>query len=166
MHLKSTRAWLMAIGVSSGAALAGALLAQHLFNMPPCSWCVLQRIVLIELMLGGLIGAFMFKDVRFLERLISAVLIFASALGVVFAIYQTKVANELLSCDQSFADKALQSIPLGEYLPSVFGVYASCLEANISIMGIGFAAWAGLFFTITFFMAVNAMRISFKSSRQ
>jgi disulfide bond formation protein DsbB len=49
--------WLLAIAALSVAGVAAALVSQHVFDMPPCPWCVLQRAVYLAIAALCLIGA-------------------------------------------------------------------------------------------------------------
>src|SRR6185369_4527508 len=44
------------IGLVSVAAVGGALLAQYGFDIKPCPWCVLQRLIFLVIALVCLIG--------------------------------------------------------------------------------------------------------------
>ena len=37
-------------------ALGAALVSQHVFDMQPCPWCVLQRLIFVALALAALLG--------------------------------------------------------------------------------------------------------------
>jgi len=51
------RALLLAIGIGTLAALGIALVAQHGFDIQPCPWCVIQRVVVIAIAVVALAGA-------------------------------------------------------------------------------------------------------------
>ena len=42
---RRSNAWLGMIALVSLAAVAAALVSQHVFDMQPCPWCVLQRVI-------------------------------------------------------------------------------------------------------------------------
>ena len=52
-----TRVFLLIAGFSV-AAVAAALVTQHGFDMQPCPWCVLQRLIFLAIALVALVGVF------------------------------------------------------------------------------------------------------------
>ena len=50
---------LLLIAGASLAAIGAALVSQHVFDMQPCPWCVLQRAVFAALALVAVVGALM-----------------------------------------------------------------------------------------------------------
>jgi disulfide bond formation protein DsbB len=62
--------------------------------------------------------------------------------GVISAIYQEKVAANTFSCAQTFADQFMTKSGLDAAAPWVFGIYASCMEARIKVLGIEYAWWS------------------------
>lgn len=137
---------LQAVLMFSLLAVTGALFAQHALGWQPCAWCVAQRVIFLMLMasstLALLAGA---RTSAALAALGTAVLAMA---GTAAAYYQATVASSAHSCDMSLADRWLAASGLAEIAPPVFGVYASCAQANVSLLGLEFAWWAfgaGLF---------------------
>ena len=55
----SPRALLLAAVVVPLAAVAAALVSQYVFDMQPCPWCVLQRVVFVAIALAALPGLLM-----------------------------------------------------------------------------------------------------------
>lgn len=89
-----------------------------------------------------------------LGALLAAVL---AACGVAAAWYQYSVAAKMLSCDQTFADRFMSATGLDGALPSVFGIFATCMDAMVSVLGIEYAIWSLALFVIVFFMALAAL---------
>ena len=48
---------LIAVAVLSLAAVGAALISQHTFDMQPCPWCVLQRLIFVAIALVCIVGA-------------------------------------------------------------------------------------------------------------
>ena len=64
-------------------ALAAALVSQHVFDMQPCPWCVLQRLIFVLLALAALLGL-LWRSVRG-QRVAASIGIVLAALGAAAA---------------------------------------------------------------------------------
>ncbi|AVG38998.1 disulfide bond formation protein B [Achromobacter insolitus] len=133
-------------------AVGVALVSQHVFDMPPCAWCVMQR--LIYLVIGVIALAGGFGGGRVLTRLCGALTALLSLSGIAAAWYQYSVAANMLSCDQTFADRFMTGIGLESAVPWLFGIYATCMDAKVPVLGIEYALWSLALFVIIFFMAL------------
>lgn len=138
------------ISLLSFLAVGFALLSQHVFSMPPCAWCVLQRLIFIVLgvvsLLAGVLRQVGYQRSSTLAALIGLAVAFG---GVLAAWYQVSVAQHLFSCDQTFADRFITQSGLESGLPWLFGIYASCMDARQPLFGIEYAYWSlGLFIVL------------------
>lgn len=142
-------------------SLAFALVSQHIFGLRPCAWCVFQRLILVGIVLISLLGyvAMRYKTVwlAFISRLFIMGLAMGGALS---AWYQYTVAAKLFSCDMTFADQVMTKSGLESSIPWLFGIYASCMDAAASLLGIDYAVWALLFFI--FIGLLNLIALFFK----
>src|SRR3546814_5282742 len=106
------------------AAVAIALVSQHVFDMRPCAWCVLQRLIFIAIAivcgLGLLAGRI---DVR-LRRIAALVAVLLSVAGVATALHHYTVAANLFSFDLTFAARFIVTRGLVAAVPLLFGIYA------------------------------------------
>lgn len=145
-----TAGLLAAIGVGSLAALGVALVAQHGFDIQPCPWCVIQRIVLIAVAAVALAAALAARAAPRASGLAGgAVLLALAAGGTVAAWYQHTVAAKQLSCAFTWADRTLMSLQLDAWLPSLFKVGATCADAsNATLLGLPFEVWGGGWFAL------------------
>ena len=136
--------WLTAIAVAAVAAVIGALVSQHWFEMRPCAWCVLQRVVFMLIALAAGAGAALGSATG---RLWSAALVLAlSVCGIAAGLWQHFVAAKSASCDMTLADRLVAATGLNTALPEVFAPYASCADAAVNLFGLPFVAWSvGLF---------------------
>lgn len=140
------------IALFSFGAVGIALVSQHVFDMPPCAWCVMQRLIYLVIGVVALIGGF--GGGRALTRICGALAALLSLSGIVAAWYQYSVAANMLSCDQTFADRFMTSIGLESAIPPLFGIYATCMDAKVPVLGIEYALWSLALFVILFFMAL------------
>ncbi|APX74152.1 disulfide bond formation protein B [Achromobacter insolitus] len=133
-------------------AVGVALVSQHVFDMPPCAWCVMQRLIYLVIGVIALVGGF--GGGRVLTRLCGALTALLSLSGIAAAWYQYSVAANMLSCDQTFADRFMTGIGLESAVPWLFGIYATCMDAKVPVLGIEYALWSLALFVIIFFMAL------------
>ncbi|MGS1107202.1 disulfide bond formation protein B [Achromobacter anxifer] len=133
-------------------AVGLALVSQHVFDMPPCAWCVMQRLIYLVIGVIALVGGF--GGGRALTRLCGALTALLSLSGIAAAWYQYSVAANMLSCDQTFADRFMTSIGLESAVPWLFGIYATCMDAKVPVLGIEYALWSLTLFVVIFFMAL------------
>ncbi|MDO5102233.1 MAG: disulfide bond formation protein B [Lautropia sp.] len=141
--------------------VAIALMTQHLLDMQPCPWCILQRIG--YLLCGALALLALLLPVRHGgSRLLVGclfLLIGLSALATLgTALYQHWVAAATDSCAITAADKFLISSGLSMWLPEVFQPTASCAEANADLLGIPYALWSAALATMLFCLSYIGLK--------
>lgn len=148
----------LSIAILSLGALAIALVSQHIFDLRPCAWCVLQRLVLVVVFLLSVIGYLAARGQQSAIITLSRLALLISAwAGVLAAGYQHFVAAKLFSCDMSLADKLMTGSGLEAALPWLFGIYATCSDASINVLGIPYAIWAMLLFLLITLIAVRPL---------
>lgn len=138
--------YLVALGVGVVSFLI-ALFSQHVLGMAPCAWCVFQRLILLGVCFFALLACFFHQKAQPKSTLVMGFLLVLSSLtGIASAWHQYTVAAAQFSCSLTFADKAITQLGLDKALPKVFGIYASCMDAKVSLLGLDYALWAlGLF---------------------
>lgn len=144
------------ISLLSFSAVVVALISQYAYDMQPCAWCVLQR--LLYLMIG--IAALALSTGRpSLARLSLgfAGVIAVAILGVIAAIYQEKVAANTFSCAQTLADQFMTKSGLDAAVPWLFGIFASCMEARVKLLGIEYAWWSMAMFSVLGALGIVAL---------
>ena len=140
-------------------ALGFALISQHVYGMAPCAWCVLQR--LIYLFISALSAYAYLRPIKRLRAsLASAVLLALCFLGISAAWYQINFAAKSFSCVQGLADQVMVSSGLDESLPWLFGIFSSCADASVKILGVEYAHWSLLLYaTLGVLATINTARI-------
>ena len=133
-------------------AVGIALISQYAFDMPPCAWCVMQRLIYLVIGVIALVGGF--GGGRALTRICGGLAALLAVTGVAAAWYQYSVAAKMLSCDQTFADRFMTGIGLEGAIPWLFGIFATCMDAKVPVLGIEYALWSLALFAILFFMAL------------
>lgn len=133
----------------SVSALAVALVSQHVFAMRPCAWCVFQRLLLIGVLAFSIFGYLVATlKQQFLSLLFGLLSLLTAIAGVVSAWYQYSVAAKMFSCDLTFADRFMTESGLESALPWLFGIYSTCMDATVHVLGLEYALWALLLFVV------------------
>jgi disulfide bond formation protein DsbB len=128
------------------AAVAAALVSQHVYGMLPCPWCVLQRLVFLAIALAALPALLLRSPV--VQR-VSAVLVMALAsAGLAAALWQHFVAASAASCNLTLADRINTAIGLDMLWPEVFAAYASCADAAVKLFGLPYEFYSGVLFVV------------------
>ena len=135
------------------AAVAVALVTQHLFDMQPCPWCVLQRVVFVAIALAALPGLLVNKAA--VRRASAAAVLTLSLSGAAAALWQHFVAASNVSCKLTLADRIVGGLGLDGLAPQVFAAYASCADAAVKIAGISYE-----FYSLALFIALGLMAIA------
>ncbi|MBI5722147.1 MAG: disulfide bond formation protein B [Burkholderiales bacterium] len=128
------------VALACAAALAAALVSQHVFEMQPCPWCVLQRLVFVLIGLVGLAGALSPRPMPW--RVCAALAGALGAAGVAIALWQHFVAASSASCDLTLADRIMSGTGLDMALPQVFAAFASCADAKVNLLGVPYEFWS------------------------
>jgi disulfide bond formation protein DsbB len=147
---------LVVIAVACLAAVGAALVSQHKFDMQPCPWCVLQRLIFVAIALVCLIGAAIPARAG---RIGAAVLVDLLAMcGIAAALWQHFKAAASASCNLTLADKIIGALQLDSLLPDVFSPRASCADAALSLFGVPYDFWSLALFVLCSFAAISVMR--------
>jgi protein dithiol:quinone oxidoreductase len=135
---------LIAIAALCFAAVGAALVTQHVYDMQPCPWCVLQRLVFIVIGVVALLGLVWRSALG--HRVVPFVLLLVSGSGIAAALWQHFVAAASASCNLTLADRIVSGLRLDSLLPSIFQATASCAEAAVDLWGLPYEFWSlGLF---------------------
>lgn len=145
------RALLLAAAVLSFGAVGLALVSQYRFDMQPCPWCVLQRLIYVCIGVAALLGLFA-------RRLGAALMLLLALCGVAAALWQHFVAKSSVSCDLTLADRIISGLGLDERLPEVFVAYASCADAAVSVLGVPYEVWSLALYAVLGAVAVVVLR--------
>lgn len=137
----SSRIWPTRIMIVALLAIAVALVSQYGFNMQPCPWCVLQRLLFLVIALVCAIGlVWRASASRFV---LGGLVLILSLLGAASAIWQHFVAARSTSCRRTLADRIITDYShLDQLLPSVFAPRATCADAAVNFLGLPYAFWS------------------------
>ena len=145
-------AWLFTAGVVPLAAVCAALVSQHVFNMQPCPWCVLQRVIFVAMALAALPGLLLRTPA--MRRLSAGLMALLALCGMAAALWQHFVAASSTSCKLTLADRIVGGLGLDSLWPEVFAAYASCADAAVKIAGLPYE-----FFSLALFVALGALAV-------
>lgn len=136
--------WLGGTAAVALGAVGAALFTQYRWNMQPCPWCVLQRVIFLAIAAAAVIGLVWRSP---LGRRAGAALAFALAgCGIAAALWQHFVAASSTSCNLTLADRIVSGLTLDERWPEVFMPMASCADAKVNLFGLPYEFWSlGLF---------------------
>ena len=147
---------LLAMAALCVGAVAAALVSQHVFDMQPCPWCILQRVIYLAIAALCLIGALWSSITARCGLGVLALLLSLS--GAASALYQHLVASKSASCNLTFADKVISALGLDGRLPWLLQVNANCSDAAVSLLGVPYAYWSLALFVVLAVAAVLIVR--------
>ena len=129
------------VAVVCVAAVGAALVSQYRFDMQPCPWCVLQRVIFLAIALACVIGLVWRRAAgRVVASGLGLVLAFC---GIGAALWQHFKAAASASCNLTFADQVVSLwLHLDSLWPEVFSPRASCADAAVSLLGIPYDFWS------------------------
>jgi disulfide bond formation protein DsbB len=139
------------------AAVGAALVSQHVFNMQPCAWCVLQRLIFLVLAAFGLLGLVLSR-VAFGRLLAAGLSLLGAVSGIAAALWLFFYASSSTSCKLTLADRIVGGLGLDERLPEIFEARASCADAAVDLLGLPYALWALAVFGTIALAALIALR--------
>ncbi|MBX9715187.1 MAG: disulfide bond formation protein B [Burkholderiaceae bacterium] len=145
----STTRLLLAMAALCVAAVGLALVSQHVYDMQPCPWCILQRIIYLAIALLCLIAAAVSAVIP--RRVIGVLTLLLALSGGASALYQELVASKSASCNLTFADKVISALGLDGAYPPLLQVTANCSDAAVSVLGVPYAYWS-----LALFIAIAA----------
>jgi disulfide bond formation protein DsbB len=146
---------LAGIALLSIAAVAAALVSQHVYGMQPCPWCILQRVVFLAIALVCLIG---FVSTRIAGGLV----LLLSLFGIGAALWQHFKAAASSSCALTVADQIVIAMKLDSLWPDVFLARASCADAAVNLAGVPYEFWSLALFVA---MGIAAARVTLSPRR-
>ena len=142
-----SRAVLSALALVCLAAIGLALVSQHVYDMQPCPWCVLQRAIFAAIALVCLPGLALAAG--WARRLSGALALVLAGAGLAAALWQHFVAAATSSCKLTLADRIVSGLGLDAWAPEVFAPRASCADAAVDLLGLPYEFWsAGLFVAV------------------
>jgi protein dithiol:quinone oxidoreductase len=151
----SPRAMLAGIAGISLAAVAAALVSQHVFDMQPCPWCVLQRLIFTTAALVALCGLAWRSILG--QRAIGFAVLLLSGAGIAAVLWQHFIAASSTSCNLTLADRIMNASGLPGLLPEVFEARATCADAAANLLGLPYEFWGLALFVVIAAAAIGLL---------
>ena len=146
---------LVAMALACVAAVAAALVAQHGFDMQPCPWCILQRVIFLAVALVCFVAAAW--ALRGARLALTGLALVLAGCGAASAVFQHVVAAKSSSCSLTLADKIITALGLESLVPALFQVTATCADAAVSVLGVPFEYWSLALFALLGLAAVSTL---------
>jgi disulfide bond formation protein DsbB len=144
-----SRAFVLGLVVALGA-IGAALVSQHVFDMQPCPWCVLQRLLFALIAVVCVLGlAWRGRPGTVVAATLGLLL---SLAGAAAALWQHFVAAASDSCNLTLADRIVSGLQLDALAPEVFQARATCAEAAVRLAGIPYDVYS-----LVLFVALGAL---------
>tara|TARA_B100000700_G_scaffold267699_1_gene307748 strand:- start:15013 stop:15534 length:522 start_codon:yes stop_codon:yes gene_type:complete len=144
---KSRISWGLLL-VTSTLILLSALYFQYVKDMTPCYLCIIQRIGVIGLIIGSLIG--LIKPINNILRrtayIISLSGLTVSLVAAIKLVYMQFNPPLFASCGMKATD-LLEQYSILEALPVLFQGSASCTKSAGSFLGVNFEIWTLILFS-------------------
>jgi protein dithiol:quinone oxidoreductase len=153
--MRSRALFLVSAGVAL-AAVAAALFTQHRWDMMPCPWCILQRLILLLVAGVALLGAVW--PALGPRRAAAGLMLLLSLCGGAAALWQYGVAASSASCNLTLADRLIAATGLDQLWPDVFAAFASCAEASVKLLGVPYVFYSFAVFVMMAGAAVSLLR--------
>jgi disulfide bond formation protein DsbB len=140
----NARPLLIGMALACAAALAAALVSQHVYGMQPCPWCVLQRLIFTLIGVAAAVGAVFSGPMP--RRVAAGLAMLLALCGMAAALWQHFVAASSASCDLTLADRIMSGLGIDMALPEVYAAFASCADAKVNLFGVPYEFWSLVLF--------------------
>lgn len=117
-----------------------ALVSQYQYDMRPCPWCILQRLIFLVIAAVCIVAALVRS--RPLRIGLSGLGVLLCLAGMAAAIYQKLVASKLESCALTLADRILNALGVEAWWPWLLAVQGSCADAAVDLLGLPYELWS------------------------
>ena len=151
----AARSWCALAVVLPLAAVGAALFTQHAWDMQPCPWCVVQRVVFLAIAVVALPGVLLRG--AWARWSIGSLVALLAASGAAAALWQHFVAASSTSCALTLADRWIRNSGLGELAPQVFAAYASCADAKVNLLGVPYEFYSLALFAVLGVVGLRVM---------
>ena len=149
---------LWGIALASFGAVGAALVSQYQFDMQPCAFCTLQRLVFLLIGAVALIGALV--PAAGLRRLVARLALLLALCGVASALWQHFIAAANASCNLTWADRIMSGLGLYDAAPAIFAPMASCADAAVNLVGVPYAFWSVAVFVVCGLLGLRVAKLA------
>jgi disulfide bond formation protein DsbB len=139
-------------------AIGVALVSQHVFQIRPCPWCVLQRLIFIAVGAAAALGLLWRQALS--QRAFAALALLLAVAGMAAAVWHNRVAAATASCDRTLADRIIAGTGLDTLWPDLFMATASCADAHVSLLGVPYEVYSLGLFALQAVLLLRALRLA------
>ena len=150
--------WFAFVASLSFGVVVAALVSQHAFEMQPCPWCVLQRLIFVAIGVFAVLGLVWRGPAG--SRVAGTFALVLAVAGIAAALWQHFVAAKSASCNLTLADRVMSASQLDRLLPDVFEARASCADAAVDLLGVPYAMWSAAAFVVCALVLLRILRRS------
>lgn len=154
--MKTSKPVLLAAAFICLALLGAGLYLQHVENMQPCPWCVIQRYAFAAVALICIVTAFLPRA----DRIGAGLGALAAVAGSSAAGWHLWVrAHPGVSCGIDPLETSLNTIPTAKLLPFLFQADGLCTTDYAPILGLSIPQWSfGWFIVLVLILGWAAFR--------
>jgi protein dithiol:quinone oxidoreductase len=138
-------AWLAVSVAVTLLAIGSAVVSQHVYDMQPCPWCVLQRLIFVAIGVSAAIGLVWRTALG--GRIAATLMAVLVACGIAAALWQHFVAAASASCNLTFADRVMGATGLNARWPELFAAYANCGD-KVVLWGVPYEVYSLALFVV------------------
>lgn len=138
-------AWLAGSAAAALLAIGAAVVSQHVYDIQPCPWCVLQRLIFICFGAAALLGLVWRSALG--ARVAAATMAALAGCGIAAALWQHFVAAASASCNLTFADRVMSATGLNARWPELFAAYANCGD-RVALWGLPYEVYSLALFVV------------------
>jgi disulfide bond formation protein DsbB len=142
--------------------LGFALYLQHLENLDPCPWCIVQRLGFIVIALVCLVAA-LHRPGRTGTTLYGVLGLLVSAGGIAAAAYHLHIQSDpkrALECMGGWLERWLDASRLGKMVPPLLQYEGSCVLKPWDFLGISIPGWSLVWFVILLMVFIGVVIVS------
>lgn len=155
--MKNTKTILVGIGIAALGLVGFALYLQHVKDMSPCPWCVIQRYAFVGLALVCFILAALPRAGGRAGTALAALVALAGAGSAAWHVW-TK-AHPTVSCGIDPLETSLNKIPPAELMPFLFKADGFCSTPYPPVVGLDIPVWSLIWFA---FFAIVLLALTFR----
>ncbi len=155
LHVFSAVERLWGVAILALFSVGVALVSQYQYDMRPCPWCILQRLIFLVIAALCIAAALVRSRPAQVGLAIAAVL--ACVAGMAAALYQNLVASKLESCALTLADRILTALNVEAWWPWLLAVQGSCADGAVELLGLPYELWSLALFGVLGVLLVTAI---------
>lgn len=155
LHVFSAVERLWGVAILALFSVGVALVSQYQYDMRPCPWCILQRLIFLVVAAVCIVAAL--SRSRALRIGLSMLGVLLCLAGMAAALYQNLVASKLESCALTLADRILTALGVEAWWPWLLAIQGSCADAAVDLLGLPYELWSLALFGVLGLVLVTAI---------